>query len=175
MNSARRRAAFLDRDGVINVDHGYVYRPDQLNLTPTAIQGIRILNDAGYLVVVATNQSGVARGMFTCAQVEAFHRHMARVLTGGGARIDAFYYCPFHPEGAVSSFRREHEDRKPAPGMLLRAIADLNIDPEASFLIGDRSRDIDAARSAGVTGFLIESDTGDLAEMVRQAIRPARR
>ena len=126
-------------------------------------------------MIVVTNQSGVARGMFTCAQVDAFHQHMADALGDDGARIDAFYHCPYHPDGSIDAFRREHQDRKPAPGMLLRAIADWNIDPDASFLIGDRARDIDAARNASVAGFLIESDTGDLAATVRRAMRATRR
>lgn len=167
---SRRRAAFLDRDGVINVDRGYAYRPEQLELTPTAAEGIRLLNEAGLLVVVVTNQSGVARGLYTCAQVDALHDHLRQVLATQGARIDAFYYAPYHPDGSVEPFRCEHHDRKPGSGMLLRAIEDWAIDPAGSFLIGDQPRDLAAAHGAGVVGIAIEADIGDLAQVVRHAL-----
>jgi D-glycero-D-manno-heptose 1,7-bisphosphate phosphatase len=165
-----RPAAFLDRDGVINVDHGYTFRPEDLRLTPTAAEGIRLLNAAGYLVVVVTNQSGVARGYYGTAEVEAFHDHMQAALASAGARIDAFYYCAYHPDGTVAAFAREHEDRKPGAGMLLRAMADLPIDRARSFLIGDKQSDADAAATAGIPARLIASNDGDLAALVREMI-----
>ena len=97
-----RPAAFLDRDGVINVDHGYTYRREHLLFTPTAIDGIRLLNQSGYPVLVVTNQSGVARGLYGVADVTAFHAHMNAMLAERGAHIDDFYYCPFHPDGTVA-------------------------------------------------------------------------
>jgi D-glycero-D-manno-heptose 1,7-bisphosphate phosphatase len=168
--SRLRPAAFLDRDGVINVDHGYTFRPEALQLTPTAAEGIRLLNAAGYLVIVVTNQSGVARGYYGTAEVEAFHDHMQAALATEGARIDAFYYCAYHPDGTVAAFAREHEDRKPGAGMLLRAMADLPIDPARSFLIGDKQSDADAAAKAGIPARLIASNDGDLAALVREMI-----
>ena len=162
-----RPAAFLDRDGVINVDHGYVFEPTRLEFTPTAIEGVRLLNDAGYPVLVVTNQSGVARGMYGVAEVEAFHAHLNAALGQAGAHVDAFYYCPYHPDGTVAEFAVEHEDRKPSPGMIRRAMREWDVREEGSFLIGDKSSDLDAAVAAGIAGYLIESNVGDLAARVR--------
>jgi D-glycero-D-manno-heptose 1,7-bisphosphate phosphatase len=163
----RRPAAFLDRDGVINVDHGYTHKLEDLAFTPTAVEGIRLLNEAGYRVIVVTNQSGVARGLYGTAEVEAFHAHMAAALTAQGARIDAFYYCPYHPDGTVADFAIEHEDRKPGPGMIRRAIADWDIAVKGSFLIGDKPSDAESADAAGLPSTLIVPNTGDLAAAVR--------
>lgn len=169
-----RPAAFLDRDGVINVDHGYTYRPGDLVFTPTAVEAIRLLNEADYPVLVVTNQSGVARGLYGTAEVEAFHDHLNAMLAARGARIDAFYYSPYHPDGTVTEFAIEHEDRKPGPGMILRAMRDWNIQPEGSFLIGDNQRDADSAAAAGIASRLIASDVGDLAAAVRAMLAEAR-
>ncbi|WP_294389611.1 HAD family hydrolase [uncultured Sphingomonas sp.] len=166
--TALRPAAFLDRDGVINVDDGYTFRPEDLRLTPTAAEGIRLLNDAGYLVIVVTNQSGVARGYYGVADVERFHDHMQATLGPRGARIDAFYYCAYHPEGTVAEYAREHEDRKPGCGMLTRAMADLPVDRARSFMIGDKQSDADAAAKAGIPARLIAANVGDLAGAVRE-------
>jgi len=162
-----RPAAFLDRDGVINVDHGYVFEPARLEFTPTAIEAIRFLNEAAYPVLVVTNQSGVARGMYGVAEVEAFHAHIDAALQQGGAHIDAFYYCPYHPQGTVAEFAIEHEDRKPGIGMIRRAMRDWDVRAEGSFLIGDKQSDLDAAAAAGIAGYLIEANVGDLAAQVR--------
>lgn len=162
-----RAAAFLDRDGVINVDTGYPHRPDELRFTPTAIEGIRLLNTNGWLAIVVSNQSGVARGLFGTAEVEAFHAHIQSELARAGAQIDAFYYCPYHPDGSVAEWAIAHEDRKPGAGMLLRAMRDWPIDRDASVLIGDKDSDMAAARRAGVKGIRVESDICDLAAEVR--------
>jgi D-glycero-D-manno-heptose 1,7-bisphosphate phosphatase len=163
-------AAFLDRDGVINVDHGYTYRPEELELTPTAAAGIALLNRQGYRVVVVTNQSGVARGLYGVADVERFHAALQDRLAAEGARIDAFYYCAYHPEGAVPEFTREHEDRKPGAGMIRRAMRDWDIPVEGSFMIGDRQSDADAAAAAGLPARLLASNTGDLLAAVRDLL-----
>jgi D-glycero-D-manno-heptose 1,7-bisphosphate phosphatase len=165
---APRPAAFLDRDGVINVDHGYTFRPEDLVFTPNAVEGIRLLNEAGYLVIVVTNQSGVARGFYGTADVEEFHAHMAAALAEQGARIDAFYYCAYHPDGTVAEYAREHEDRKPGCGMLIRAMADLPVDRARSFMIGDKPSDAAAAAKAGIPAALIPANDGDLAAAVRE-------
>ncbi len=162
-----RPAAFLDRDGVINVDTGYTHRAEDLAFTPTAVEAIRLLNDADYRVLVVTNQSGVARGLYSIAEIEAFHAHMDRMLGQAGARIDAYYYCPYHPDGTVAEYAVEHEDRKPGAGMIRRAMHDWNVQAEGSFLIGDRQSDADSAAAAGLPWRLIERDTGDLAAAVR--------
>jgi D-glycero-D-manno-heptose 1,7-bisphosphate phosphatase len=165
-----RPAAFLDRDGVINVDHGFTHRPEDLAFTPSAVGGIRALNEAGYLAIVVTNQSGVARGLYSCADVERFHDHLQQELARGGAHIDAFYYCPYHPAGRVAEFAIDHEDRKPGPGMLLQAMRDWPIDAERSFLIGDRQSDVDAAEAAGIPGYLVPKNSCDLAARVAEII-----
>lgn len=158
--AARRPAAFLDRDGVINIDHGYVVRPEDLAFVSGAPAAIRRLNEAGYCVVVVTNQSGVARGYFTEADVARFHDHMRAELAKHGARIDAIYTAPHHPDATVAAYRADHPDRKPRPGMLLKAFAELPIKKEGSFLVGDKPSDIAAAKAAGIPGHLFES--GDL-------------
>lgn len=163
-----RPAAFLDRDGVINVDRGYTHAPDALEFTPTAIEGIKLLNEAGYRVLVVTNQSGVARGFYGTADVEAFHACMNAALAAEGAHIDEFYYCPYHPDGIVAEFAVEHDDRKPGAGMLRRAMRDWNVQQEGSFMIGDKPSDAEAAAAAGIPSLLIQADTGDLAAAVRQ-------
>jgi D-glycero-D-manno-heptose 1,7-bisphosphate phosphatase len=162
-----RPAAFLDRDGVINVDHGYTYRPEHLEFTPTAVEAIGLLNKAGYHVLVVTNQSGVARGLYGLAEVEAFHAHINAALGDAGAHIDAFYYCPYHPHGTVTEFAIEHEDRKPGAGMIRRAMRDWNVRAEGSFLIGDKPSDAETAAAAGIPSLLIAPNTGDLAQAVR--------
>jgi D-glycero-D-manno-heptose 1,7-bisphosphate phosphatase len=153
---ARRRAAFLDRDGVLNIDFGYVADPEQLVLVEGAASAVRLLNRAGYLVVVVSNQSGVARGYFQSSAVEAFHEHLQARLAAEGAHLDAVYWCPFHPDGSVTEFRADHEDRKPRPGMILRAIKDLDIEATESFLVGDKNIDIQAAVAAGIPGHLYD-------------------
>src|SRR5262245_18465428 len=166
--SLPRPAVFLDRDGVLNVDHGYVHRPEQVEWVPGAIESVRRLNGLGYRVVVVTNQAGVAHGHYGEDSVFALHAWMRDELAAQGARIDAFYYCPYHPEGRVEQFRKSHIDRKPGPGMILRAFSDLAIDREGSFLIGDKESDIAAARAAGIPGFLFGG--GDLLDFVERCL-----
>lgn len=156
-------AVFLDRDGVINVDVGYPHREQDLEFIPGAAEAIQLLNRQGYLVVIVTNQSGVARGLFDEATMNAFNALVVRRLGAKGALIGAVYACPWHHEARDPAwFHEDHPDRKPNPGMLLRAIADHNIDPARSFMIGDRESDMEAARRAGVKGFLFHGpDLGD--------------
>ena len=159
-------AVFLDRDGVLIEDTGYPHLESHLTLIPGADGAVRRLNALGYLVVIVTNQSGVARGLFTEAQMHAFNDLIVRKLAAKGARIGAVYACPFHSEAHDPRyFHADHPDRKPNPGMILRAIADHGI---RSFLIGDRPSDLEAARRAGLPGFLFEG--GDLDEFVRDLL-----
>lgn len=164
----RKPALFLDRDGVLNEDLGHVHRIEDFRWLPGAIEAIALARRQGYLVVVVTNQAGVARGYYEEAAIEALHRHVNRELRRHGAWIDAFYYCPYHPDGVVERYRRLHPDRKPGPGMLLRAIADLDIDAAGSLLIGDQPSDVAAAEAAGVRG--IRTGGGDLARLVQQVL-----
>jgi D-glycero-D-manno-heptose 1,7-bisphosphate phosphatase len=163
-----RPTVFLDRDGVVNVDIGYAYRPGDLCFTPTAADAIGLLNRSGCLVVVATNQSGVARGFFGLEDVALFHAEISRRLAVHGAHIDAFYVAPFHRDGSVSPYNIDHDDRKPGAGMLVRAMREWPVAPEKSILIGDKASDIEAADRAGIASILVPSDVCDLAAVVRE-------
>ena len=155
-----RRAVFLDRDGTINVDHGFVSRLDELDFMPGAVEALSLLAGAGFVLVVVTNQSGVARGYFTECDVRAFHDEMNRRLGEKGVRIDRFYYCPHHPGGVVAQYRCRCQCRKPGNALFVQAIADLDIDPKRSFAIGDNVTDLQPAVALGATGVLIsDQDT----------------
>ncbi len=157
-----RAAVIFDRDGVLNVDQGFVGQWERFAWTPGARVAVGRLNRQGVLVIVATNQSGVARGFFDEAAVARIHALMQSQLAGDGGHIDAFYVCPFHPNASVARYRHaDHPDRKPNPGMILRAIAEWRIDPARALLVGDQHRDIEAASRAGIRGVLFPG--GDLA------------
>lgn len=141
------KGAFLDRDDVLNVDPGYVIDPKDWVWMPGAIEAICRLNKLGYLVIVISNQSGVGRGLFTELQLQDLHSWVVADAASRGARIDAIYYCPHHPESGC-------ECRKPKPGMLLQAMREHDVDPRQSFMIGDLPTDVAAAEAAGIRGFL---------------------
>ncbi len=166
-------AAFLDRDGVLNEDDGFVFRPEALRLVSGAPEAVGRLNAAGHLVVVVTNQSGVARGLFDEAAVERFHEHLLAEFGRRGARLDAIYACPYHPDGTIERYRADHPDRKPRPGMILRALAELPIDRSLSFLVGDKPTDLAAAAAAGIPGYLFPG--GDLDAFVAAILGRATR
>ena len=170
MSEARPRpAAFFDRDGVFNEDQGYVHRLEDLAWIPGGPQAVRRLNDLGYLVIVVTNQSGIGRGYYDEASMHAIHEALAAHLAAEGGRIDAFYFSPHHEEAVLDHYRHpDHPDRKPNPGMLLRAMQDFPIDKARSFLIGDKDSDLEAARRAGIPGHLF--DGGDLDALVRRVL-----
>ena len=160
---------FLDRDGVINADIGYLWRREDFVWIPGAPAAIRLFNERGRPVVVVTNQSGVARGYYSEQDVESLHRWMNAELNRQGARIDAFYFCPHHPDGAIPEYTRECDCRKPQPGMLLQAMEDWRADPAKSFLIGDKESDVAAAAAAGIRGYLF--DGKNLLEFVEDHIQ----
>ncbi|MET0293573.1 MAG: HAD family hydrolase [Phenylobacterium sp.] len=171
VTQALRPALFLDRDGVLNEDLGYVSRWEDFRFIPGAARAVAAANAAGWLVIVVTNQSGIGRGYYTEADMHALHARMNAELAAQGARIDAIYHCPQHPHASVEAYR--HPDppgRKPNPGMLLQAIADHAIDPARSLMVGDKPADMEAARRAGVRGLLVEG--GDLFEAVRPLLSP---
>lgn len=168
MPSEPRPAAFLDRDGVLNVDAGYVHLPKDFVWIQGAREAIRTLNAAGHFVFVVSNQSGVARGMFSLDDVERLHVWINSELALLGARVDAFYFCPHHPTEGRGPFARECDCRKPKPGMILRACAEWPVDIARSFLIGNSERDLEAARRAGIRG--IGFDGGNLRAVVTVAM-----
>lgn len=169
---SKRPAAFLDRDGVLNVDRGYAHRPDQLEWISGAPEAVRLLNEAGYYVFVITNQSGVARGYYGETDVRQFHAHMRDALRAHGARIDAFYYCPHHPEGVIKELAIRCRCRKPGPGMLEQAARDWPIDLNRSFLIGDKDDDLAAANSFHIHGIKFDAQTGSLVDLIRKILTP---
>jgi len=149
-----RPALFLDRDGVINVDHNFVYRVEDFEWIEGARETIARFNAMDWLVFVVTNQSGIARGYYTEEQMQTLHDWITVELAAAGARVDRIYHCPFHEEGTIARYTRDSYDRKPKPGMLIRAMTDFPVIKERSFLIGDKQADLDAAKAAGMRGFL---------------------
>ncbi len=158
--SSLRPAAFLDRDGTINEDAGYIDRLERFVLFPYAIDAIRLLHRAGYLVVVITNQAGVAQGIHTEETVGAIADFLADRARQGATAIDGHYYCPHSPDAAVERYRRDCDCRKPRPGLALRAAAELGIDLARSVVIGDRWRDLAVARQIGARGILVRTGYG---------------
>jgi len=153
-------AVFLDRDGTVIEDVGYLDAVEQIAFFPWSVDAIRALNRAGLPVVVITNQSGVARGRFTEAHVAEAHRAIDARLAAGNAHIDAYYYCPHHPDGAVPEYTRVCDCRKPGRGLVDRAVRDLSLDAARSFVVGDRWLDIGMAHAIGGRGILVRTGVG---------------
>lgn len=151
---------FIDRDGTLNEDIGYVSTPDELVLYPWAAEAVRRINDSGLLAIVITNQSGIARGMYTETTLDAIHSRMIRELARDDARLDAVYYCPHHPDVGDARYRIECECRKPRTGMLDRAAREHQIDLTRSYVIGDKASDIKLAENALARGALVLTGYG---------------
>lgn len=163
-----RRALFLDRDGVVNVEKNYLHRQEDVEFVDGIFELVRTANAAGFLVVVVTNQAGIGRGYYTEADFHALSAWMSAQFLAQGARIDGVYFCPHHPVHGIGPYRRDCDSRKPAPGMLLRAARELDIDLSASVMVGDRITDMQAARAAGVpVRFLLagNEEAADLAQL----------
>lgn len=165
-----RRALFLDRDGVVNVDHGYVGTRDRFEWMTGALEAMRMATDSGWHVFVVTNQSGVARGYYDEAAVTALHAWMTDEVRRAGGTIDDIRYCPFHEDATIPAYRRVSDWRKPAPGMLLDLIRAWELDPARCMFIGDQATDMAAAKAAGVGALLFQG--GNLAEFVRRMLHP---
>jgi D-glycero-D-manno-heptose 1,7-bisphosphate phosphatase len=161
----RRPAVFLDRDGVLNRDIGYVYRPDQIVWIEGAQEAIKACNDVGALVFVISNQSGVARGYYDENAVYALHEWMVAQLAAAGAHVDAFEFCPHHEEAVLAQYRRNCRRRKPEPGMILDLLNRWPVERRRSMLIGDKSSDIGAGEAAGIRSLLFPG--GNLLAFIR--------
>lgn len=177
----KKSALFLDRDGVINIDNGYVHRSEDFHFIDGIFDLVSAANQAGYLVVVVTNQAGIGRGYYSEAQFHDLTLWMKDTFADHGGKIDAVYFCPYHPEHGIGVYRRESDFRKPAIGMFLQAETDFGINFERSVLIGDKQSDIFAGRLAGVGTLLyLNSDHAEcdsipirkLSEAVTYLCRP---
>ena len=155
------KAVFLDRDDTVLNDPGYLSDPAGVELLPGVDQAIIDLRNAGYKIVLVTNQSGIARGMFDEAMLEKIHSELRRQLVNRGAILDAIFYCPFHPEGKVEKYAKESDLRKPGPGMLHQAAEQLNIDLSQSWMVGDSERDVEAGKRAGCEKTVLLTGTDD--------------
>ena len=165
------KAVFLDRDGTINEEVGYLDSLEQLRIFPAAFDAVRMINEAGMKVVVVTNQSGVARGFFDEDFVNSVHARINEIFREKGAFIDRFYYCPHHPTEGVGRYRISCDCRKPAPGMLIRASEELDIDLSSSYVVGDMAKDIEVANNVGARGILVRTGYGK--NVVTSDIKPA--
>ena len=155
-----KRALFLDRDGTVIEDRGYMHDPALVQLLPDAAETLRAMAREGWALILVSNQSGVARGFFTEIELNTLHDWMMTELATQGARIDDVRYCPHHPDGSVEGYLEDHHWRKPGPGMILDLMQHWPVRREGSFVVGDRPTDIEAAEAAGLPGFLFEG--GDL-------------
>jgi D-glycero-D-manno-heptose 1,7-bisphosphate phosphatase len=156
----KRRAVFMDRDGTISEEVGYVNHPSRYRVFPYSAEAVRLLNEAGWLAILVTNQAGVARGYFTEDLIGEVHRRLEEELGRDGARLDAVYYCAHHPTVGEVPYRFDCDCRKPKPGLIRRAAAEFEIDLERSWMIGDRYSDIELARKAGTRAAFVLSGYG---------------
>lgn len=155
---APKPALFLDRDGIINVDRGYVHRQEDFEWIDGAIDCIRHFHHSGWLIFIVTNQSGIARGFYTLKDLETLHSWMLKTIEAGGGKVDKIYYCPYHPEAIIPALKKDSFDRKPKPGMIIQAMSEFPVIKSQSFLIGDKSTDIEAAHNAGIAGFRFDGE-----------------
>jgi len=165
-----RPAVFLDRDGTLVEEAGYLDRLERLVFFPYSVDAVRLLNRAGLAVVIVTNQAGIARGIFKESFVGEAHRHIAERLSAGGARVDGFYYCPHHPEAVIEAYRQSCDCRKPQPGLLKRAASDLDIALDQSFVVGDRWHDLEAGQRVGARGVLVRTGYGKTEEAAGHSV-----
>src|SRR5258708_2424918 len=155
----RTRALFLDRDGVVNEEVGYLYRADEVRFVDGIFSLCRTAAALGYRLIVVTNQAGIARGYYSEADFEVLMEFMREELRAEGVELDAVYYCPFHPEHGLGKYKQEHEDRKPGAGMLRRGAREFGVDLSESILVGDRCSDVGAANAAGLRQAFLISGT----------------
>jgi D-glycero-D-manno-heptose 1,7-bisphosphate phosphatase len=167
-----KKAVFLDRDGTLIQDLGYICNFSQVGFFNFAAAAVRAMNAAGYLVIVISNQSAVARGICSEKEIELLHRQLQNYFKKDGANIAAFYYCPFLADGVISRFRQDSPLRKPAPGMLLQAAIDFKLDLPSCFMIGDKTDDILAGKASGCRTMLVRTGQGLNSEISFQNTEP---
>jgi histidinol-phosphate phosphatase family protein len=157
----KRKAVFIDRDGVLNEEVDIVYKPSQLKLIRGSAEAVKMLRESGYLVIAVTNQPVVARGMVTEDDIAVIHARLSGMLAKKGSKLDAIYYCPHHPDkgyhGENPKYKIECECRKPKPGMIMKAAADFCVEPRSSYMVGDSTRDILAGKNAGCETILVRT------------------
>ena len=173
MKKGKHKAVFLDRDGTICEEVGYLDSVEKMRLIPRAAEAVRRVNARGFKTIVVTNQSGVARGYFTEEFLKTLHEDLARRLKEEGAHLDGIYYCPHHPEGEAHPYRTICDCRKPATGLLLKAAEELDVDLQTSFMIGDHYSDVECAHRAGARGILLLTGHGRAAWSQRDQWRGA--
>lgn len=169
----KKPALLLDRDGVLNIDHGYVCDPERFEWTSGAVQAVKAANDAGFLVIVITNQAGIARGYYSVEKFESFMGWINSQLRANGAHLDGWYHCPHHPEEGIGDLKVSCNCRKPMPGLIEQAITDWELDPELCLMIGDKNSDLEAASACGIKGILFDTSKDDLSAIVNQRVIPA--
>ena len=170
---AGKRAVFLDRDGTINEEVEYLSDIEKLVIYPGAARAVRMINESGMATVVVTNQSGIARGYFDEAFVQAVHERIQEIFRAEGALIDRFYYCPHHPDEGRGTYLKDCDCRKPNPGMLLKAAEELDLDLARSYMIGDTMKDVETAHNAGVRAVLVTTGHGGSGESSAEPIHVA--
>src|SRR5687768_15995851 len=163
----KRKAIFLDRDGTLNVDVGYLHRLEDLELFPWTADALRLLKCAGYALVVVTNQSGIAHGLVDPGFVDVCHAEMRRRQRPAGADLDAMYFCNHHPRGSVAGLAVDCRCRKPKPGMIEDAVSDLHICPAKSWVVGDKWLDVDLGHAVGAWSILVRTGWGSEQELKR--------
>lgn len=154
------KVIFLDRDGTINEEVNYLHKPEDLQILPGVPEAIKLLRDGGFKILVVTNQAGVARGYYSCRDVDALHEYLNQQLKKSGAWIDRFYYCPHHPVHGIGEYKRACHCRKPETGMFEQAGQEYDVDKEHSYMIGDKLLDVEAGNRYGVHGILVGTGYG---------------
>jgi D-glycero-D-manno-heptose 1,7-bisphosphate phosphatase len=166
----KKKCAFLDRDGVINEENGYISKIAQFNILPKTASAIKLLNNNNYLIIIITNQSGIGRGVIKLKELDVIHAYLKKKIKNRKAKIDDIFFCPYHHKFGVGKYKKKTNDRKPGSGMILKAIKKWNIDQKRSFMIGDKKRDFLAAKGAKIK-FYYKSKNKNLLDQIKTIIK----